>query len=341
MWRQTNRLRRFACSGLAAVMGVLICLSLLAGCGAGGKPEQGQVTGEPAGKQGKPSVIRIGYQKYGTLNMLKARGDLEKRFAALGYSIQWALFPGGPQLLEAMNAGSIDLGHTGDAPPIFAQAAGTPMVYVAATSASPESEAILVKADSPIQKIADLKGKKVALNKGSNVHYFLVKALESAGLQWKDIQPVYLPPADARMAFEKGSVDAWVIWDPFYAAAQQTSGSRVLTDGKHLVANREFFLASQTFAKQHADLLPVWLEELKKVDEWAKQDPHGVASFLAPELGIDIASLERASKRRAYDVEPISDTIIAEQQNIADTFYRIGLIGKPIHVKEAVLPLQP
>lgn len=160
------------------------------------------------------NTLRIGYQKYGTLVLLKARGTLEKRLAEDGVKVQWTEFPGGPQLLEGLNVGSIDFGVTGETPPVFAQAAGADLLYVAYEPPAPTSEAILLPKDSPIRSVAELKGRKVALNKGSNVHYLLVRALEQAGLKYSDIQPVYLPPADARAAFERHSVDAWVIWDP-------------------------------------------------------------------------------------------------------------------------------
>jgi sulfonate transport system substrate-binding protein len=189
------------------------------------------------------STLRIGYQKYGTLTILKARGTLEKRLAAQGVEVKWTEFPAGPVLLEGLNVGSIDFGTVGEAPPIFAQAAGANLVYVANEPPAPLSEAIVVPKTSTLKTVADLKGKKVALNKGSNVHYLLVKALEKAGLDYKDVQVVYLPPSDARAAFERGSVDAWVIWDPFLAAAEKQLGARILADGKGLVANHQFFLA--------------------------------------------------------------------------------------------------
>src|SRR6201991_1423823 len=150
-------------------------------------------------------VVRIGFQKYGKLVLLKGKGTLEGRLKAIGYSVEWKEFPAGPQLLEALNVGAIDFGSTGETPPIFAQAAGAPLVYVAHEPPAPKGEAILVPKDSPIKTLADLKGKKIAFNKGSNVHYLLVKALEKAGLKYGDVQPVFLAPADARAAFEKGA----------------------------------------------------------------------------------------------------------------------------------------
>ena len=188
--------------------------------------------------QAQADTLRIGYQKYGTLMLLKAKGTLDKRLAEQGVDVQWTEFPGGPQLLEGLNVGSIDFGVTGETPPVFAQAAGADLLYVAYEPPAPTSEAILVPKDSPIKSVQDLKGKKVVLNKGSNVHYLLVRALEDAGLKYSDIQTVFLPPADARAAFERGSVDAWVIWDPYQAAAEQQLQARTLRDASGIADNR-------------------------------------------------------------------------------------------------------
>ena len=280
------------------------------------------------------NVIRIGYQKYGTVNILKARGSLEQRLKPEGVSVQWIQFPGGPQLLEALNAGSLDFGHTGEAPPIFAQAAGAALVYAAHEPPNPKGEAILVPTDSPIKDVAGLKGKKVVLNKGSNVHYLLVEALKAAGLKYSDIKPVYLPPADARAAFEKSSVDAWVIWDPFLTVAQRATGARILKDGEGLVSNFEFYLAEKSFSEQHPDRLKTILEEIQKVDDWAANKPTDVAKLLSPELGIDVATLEDVAKKRPYGVKQITNEVVTYQQKIADTFYDLKLVPKQLKVSE-------
>src|SRR3954468_7037851 len=191
------------------------------------------------GVQADPArELRIGYQKSASLLVLqKAQGTLEKRLAPQGVAVKWVEFPAGPQLLEGLNVGAIDVGFVGEAPPIFAQAAGARFVYVGNDPASPTTEALVVPKDSPLKSVADLKGRKVALNKGSNVHYLLVKALEKAGVKYSEIEPVFLAPADARAAFERGAVDAWVIWDPFQAAAEAATGARTLADGTGIVAN--------------------------------------------------------------------------------------------------------
>ncbi|SRR5579883_622647 len=282
-------------------------------------------------------VLRIGHQKFDPLTLVKAKGNLEARLKPLGITaVQWIEFQSGPPMLEALNAGSIDLARTGDAPPVIAQAAGVPLIYVGGSAPKDRSSAVLVRKASPIQTIADLKGKRVALAKSSSAHYLIVRVLESGGLKWEDIRPVYLSPADARSAFEQGSVDAWAIWDPYYAVAQAKAGARVLRDSQGLVANRDFYLANQSFAETHGDLIDALRAETQTVAAWADQHPDQVAALLAPLLKVDQPVLAVVTKRRNYGFEPITPDMVNEQQAIADTFYRLKLIPKPINVARAI-----
>ena len=283
---------------------------------------------------GQDRVVHIGFQKYGKLVLLKSKGSLEPKLKALGYSVTWIEFPSGPPLLEAINVGAVDFGNTGESPPIFAQAAGAPIRYVAYKPPAPRGEAILIPKDSPLQSVADLRGKKVALNKGSNVHYLLVKALERAGVKYSDITPVFLAPADARAAFERGSVDAWAIWDPFQAAAEAATQARTLADGTDIVPNYQFYFSSQKFLEADTKALDAILAELREVDEWAKTDIHAVAEQLSPSVGLPVPVLEVALKRQAYGIKPIDARVIAEQQKLADTFLALGLLPKAITVSE-------
>lgn len=283
------------------------------------------------------ATLRIGFQKYGTLTILKARGSLDKRLAAHGIDVKWTEFPAGPALLEGLNVGSIDFGTVGEAPPIFAQAAGANLVYVANEPPAPLSEAILVPKSSTLKSVADLKGRKVALNKGSNVHYLLVKALEKAGLDYRDIETVFLSPSDARAAFERGSVDAWVIWDPFLAAAEKQLGARILADGKGLVSNHQFFLAARPYAEKHPEIIKIILEELVAVDDWAQRNIKEAATILSSQIGLGVDIVELAASRYTYGVKPISEAVLAEQQKIADVFAGLKLIPKKIAVRDATL----
>jgi sulfonate transport system substrate-binding protein len=280
--------------------------------------------------------IRIGFQKYGTLILLKGKGTLEKALEPLGYGVAWTEFPAGPQLLEGLNVGAIDFGSTGEAPPIFAQAAGAPLVYVAHEPPAPKGEAILVPKDSAIASVADLKGKKVALNKGSNVHYLLVKALEKAGVSYADIETKFLPPADARAAFEQGSVDAWVIWDPFQAAAEAATGARTLANGEGLVANHQFYLGTSDFISAHGKAIDVLLAQIAELDQWANGNTDAVADQLAASVGIPAPILKIALARQTFGVTTLSSEVVKGQQKIADAFHKLGLIPKPISIADAV-----
>ena len=282
-----------------------------------------------------PVTLRIGVQKYGTLIILAQQHTLEAALKPLGVTVEWREFPGGPQLLEALSAGAIDFGTTGDAPPIFAQAASNALVYVAVEPAAPTGEAILVPKGSTLQSLSELKGKKVALNKGSNVHFLLVQALDKGGLTPKDITPVYLTPADARAAFERGNVDAWAIWDPFLAAAQAATQARTLADGTGLATNRQFYLASRELAARHPDWIQAVTQEVAKTDAWAAGHQREVAELLSPKTGLPVPVLEISLARLGYGVTPVDDAVLQSQQQIADSFFKLGLIPKPIAVREA------
>ena len=280
--------------------------------------------------------VRIGYQKYGTLILLKASGELEKRLAPLGVKVTWSEFPAGPQLLEGLNVGGVDFGTTGETPPIFAQAANAKIKYIGYEPPAPRGEAIVVQSNSSIKTVADLKGKKVVLNKGSNVHYLLVKALEKAGLKYSDVETVFLAPADARAAFERGSVDAWVIWDPFLAAAETSIGAKVIQDGTNTVNNYQFYLAEENYASKRPDVVAAIFDELKKVNDWAVTKPKEVANALAPLTGLDSITLEKALERGGYGINYLNEKVITEQQKIADTFYDLKLIPKKLDIKSVV-----
>jgi sulfonate transport system substrate-binding protein len=284
---------------------------------------------------GQDKVVRIGFQKYGKLVLLKSKGTLEDKLKAAGYKVVWTEFPSGPPLLEALNVGAIDFGNTGEAPPIFAQAAGAPIQYVAYEPPAPKGEAILVPKDSKLTSVADLRGKKIALNKGSNVHYLLVKALEKAGVRYSEVEPVFLAPADARAAFERGAVDAWVIWDPFQAAAEAATGARTLADGTGVVSNYQFYFSSKKFVESDSGIVDLVLAELREVDDWAKGDIHAVANQLAPAIGLPVDVVEVALKRQSYGIKPITDSVIADQQQVADTFFALGLLPKQIKISDA------
>lgn len=286
--------------------------------------------------------LRIGYQKAAsTLVLLKAHGTLEKRLQAQGIEVKWAEFAAGPQLLEGLNVGAVDFGYVGEAPPVFAQAAGADFVYAAYEIPTPEAEGLLVQKDSAIKTLQDLKGKKIAFNKGSDVHWLVVSLLKKAGLSYADIQPIYLAPADARAAFERGAVDAWAIWDPFYSAAQKQVGARVLSSGTGVVSHHQFFLSARAFANSHPEVLKIVLEEAGKEGQWIRANYHEAAAQLSPIQGLDPEIIEAGLRHYEHIYKPIDTKVLEAQQNIADAFTELKLIPKKLNVKDATLTTKP
>jgi sulfonate transport system substrate-binding protein len=283
-------------------------------------------------------TIRIGYQKSSTLTaILKTNGELEKALAPLGVRISWHEFTSGLPLLEAINTGNIDFGaDVADTVPLFAQAAGAKLAYIAEEAASPSAQAILVAAESPIKGIADLKGKKVAVTKGAGSHFLLLAALARSGLSFKDISPAYLTPADGRAAFIGGNVDAWVAWDPFLTSAQRQSNARVLSDGSSgLASYKRYYLSSAAFADRRGDALNVIFGKLDETGKWVKAHPKDAAALLAGLWGIDAATVEEANSHRSYKVGVVTAPGLSEQQRIADAFFAEGLLPVKVNAGDA------
>jgi sulfonate transport system substrate-binding protein len=286
----------------------------------------------------KVETVRIGYQKYGVLLVLKERGTLEPRLKESNVNVEWCEFPSGPPMMEAFRADKIDFGVAGEAPPVFAQASDAPIVYVASDPPAPRAEAILVRKGSPFRAVTDLKRKKIALNRGSNVHYFLAAALADAGVPYDQVTLVFLPPSDARAAFESGSVDAWVIWDPFLSSALRSTDSRVLRDATGLARNVPYYLATRDYATHHADAMKAIEVAIHEVDVYVDQNPHEVAALLAPKIGISIEAIEDSLGRSKFDLHALDPDFVANQQHVADTFFTLGLIPHPVKISDAMIP---
>ena len=286
-----------------------------------------------------PTSLRIGYQKSSTLlTIIKSNGTLEKLLAPLNVKISWHEFSSGLPLLEALNVGGVDLSaDVADTVPVFAQAAGARLTYVAQEAPSPSAQAIVVRADSAIKTVADLKRKKIAVTKAAGVHYLLIATLEKAGLKFSDIDVAYLTPADGRAAFERGSVDAWVTWDPFLAGVQKQTPVRVLSDGRNVADYQRYYLASTPFADAHPDVLAIVFNELKKTGLWVRQNPKEAATFLAPLWGLDAPTIELANSRRSYEVRAVVVNALGEQQRIADTFFAAGLLPKKVNATDVAI----
>jgi sulfonate transport system substrate-binding protein len=295
----------------------------------------------PAQAEDKPAEIRIGTQKGGFFPAVRQRHTVEDAFKSLGIAVKWTDFQFGPPLLEAINVGSVDFGFVGDSPPIFAQAGGARIRYVAAVKSDGNTQAIIVPQDSTIKALADLKGKRIAFGKGSSAHNLLVAALEKAGLTWSDITPAPLAPADATAAFVKGSVDAWSIWDPYLALAELKDKARVIAFDRDVHKPNAFYIAGSDFVEKYPSLVARLNAVFASEGRWADTHHEEVATAQAEATGVDIEAIRRFVDRSNYRVVPVDDEVIGSQQIVADRFARLGLIPKPVNVSDIVWKWTP
>ncbi|MEN3212709.1 aliphatic sulfonate ABC transporter substrate-binding protein [Methylorubrum populi] len=284
----------------------------------------------------EPGVLRIGYQKNGILAVAREKAAIEAALKPRNVSVRWVEFSFGPPLLEALNLGAIDFGQTGDAPPIFAQAAGAGLVYAAAQPKGGSGSAILLPKGSSIATLADLKGKRVAFAKGSSAHNLTVAALETAGLTYRDITPVLLAPADGAAAFAGGTIDAWTVWDPYFAIAEEGQGARILVQASDITPTNNFFLANKAFAEEQPDVLKAAIAALGEVAVWCEANRPSVAASLSKITGVPLAATRRAVERIRFVIAPMDAAVTVEQQRIADRFHAIGVIPRPVRVSDIV-----
>jgi sulfonate transport system substrate-binding protein len=283
--------------------------------------------------------LRIGWQKNGVLALAKRRGALEKRLADQGITVSWSEFTSGPPLLEALGAGALDFGATGDVPPLFAQAAGGALYYVGIYRGSPAGSAILVRKDSPIRTLEDLKGRKVAFKRGSSAHNVTVKVLRKAGLTLDDVQPLDLAPPDAAAAFKNGSIDAWSIWDPYLAIAEADPDTRILTTAEGIVDSYSYFLANKDFTDENGTVIVNVLDELAKVGRSAQDNLDETVKELSEITGVPADVTRVTLTRPGADlgsVSTVTDAAASYQQALADEFYNLGIVPKKLATGDIV-----
>ena len=275
--------------------------------------------------------LNIGYQK-AALKLIVAKKNqfFEKQFP--NTKIEWKEFPAGPQTLEALSVGSVDVGYTGDAPIVFALSAGKQLNYLAYEASAKNAHALLVSNASPLKQLADLKGKRIAVTKGSSAQTFLAETLKQANLSWSDIQPIWLTPSDARAALDKHAIDAWAVWEPFISATELNGNARILFESTHLAQAYSYYLAHPDFIKNHPQSAEKVLQVLNQTDQWISSHKQETAQILAESTGLDLKITEKviAKKPDPNAVATLTPQVVQSQQAIAKIFLDLNVIPHDI-----------
>ena len=280
-------------------------------------------------------TVRVGFQPFGILWMLRAAGALDRAWSDQGRRIEWTEFATGPALVEAVRRGWLDLGVVGETPPLVAQADNAPLVYLAAEPPAPEAEAIVVPTGSHVATVAELRGGRIALTRWTNAHFLLVRALEEAGVPLDEIDLVFAPPKEASALLESGAADAWAIWDPLLADAELAGRVRVLRDARELASNRTFYVGARGFVDQSPDLVEQFLGEIAKLGATVSASPQAAVDLLGDSVGIPRPALLRALCRSRFGLVPFDGEITRSQQSVADLSLREKLIPHAISVADA------
>lgn len=276
--------------------------------------------------------LRVGVQKVGSLIVLRRDGTLEKALASKGITVRFVEFQAGPPLMEALNAGAIDIGYTGDSPPVFALAGDVKLVYVASQPNGGDNQGILVRADSPYKAVGELAGKRVAVTKGSSAHFQVFSVLKAANMSLTDVRPTYLAPADGRAALASSRVDAWAIWDPFLASAEQDPTFRLLSDG---VPSNNFLIARRDYAAAHPDVVATVVRTANDAAAWGETHKPELAQLMSDVTGVALPAEQVSSARGSYRWLPMGDAVIAQEQRVADAFYALHVIPVQVDIRGA------
>lgn len=310
----------------------ILSLSLLAGCSTTeSKKEKANATAK------KENVtVNIGIQQLiGPLLLAKNKGWFEEGFAKVGAKVTWAEFQSGPPHFEAMASDRLDFGQVGNSPVISAQAADIDFKEINTISKGLKGNAILVQKNSPIKNIKDLKGKKIAVAKGSSAFNLLYRAIDQAGLKPDDIQIIQLQPDEAQPAFETGSVDAWAVWDPFVSLQQINHDARVLADGNTLkVVSPSFTIVRGEFADEHPELVVEFLKIYEKALRYQNEHTDEAIKIYAKEKKIDPEVVKQVLKNSVAINVPVDKNIVKAQQDTADFQYSLKAINKKINVSK-------
>ncbi|MCT3360569.1 aliphatic sulfonate ABC transporter substrate-binding protein [Lacticaseibacillus paracasei] len=284
-------------------------------------------------------TVTIGYQKADPVDIARQHGELIKKMKAKGYQVVFKEFSDGAALMTALKSGAIDYARVGDTPPVTAKAAGTDIALIAAGATKEYGSGILVGKNSQITNLKQLKGKTIAYQKGTAAQYLIIQALKKAGLSTNDVKLVNMDQSSASVAFAKGSVDAWVTWDPYTATAQVNQGAKLLTNGTGLAKNRDFLISTQNYAKTHTALSKLLITYINDDMTWANNHHTQLIAMLSKTLKLSDAVIQKMVERRTYAMALVkaNSSIVDEENQIANTFYQEGVVTEKVDMKTTLV----
>ncbi len=338
-----------------ALLILTVLTSLIAGCGsnsqnsssASSKPSSTPTEASSDTATTAPSSITKNYDGLtltlgiqpgpGPFSLARSKGWFDEEFAKYGVKVEWAEFQSGPPMTEAIAANRLDFAGLGNLPVVAAQAADIPFTEISKIIEGKNNVAILVPKDSNITKIEELKGKKIAVAKGSNAYNFLYRGLDKSGLKPSDVEIIQLQPNEAQPAFDTGAVDAWATWDPYITTNELSGKANILADGESLdILSPSFLIVRNKVAEEYPELVTAFLKVYEQARVWESQHEEETNKLYAEQLHVDEAILKAMRQRNASINLPIGPEVIEQQQLTADFQLEQKTIRKQIDTSKVV-----
>jgi sulfonate transport system substrate-binding protein len=286
----------------------------------------------------QPIEVNIGIQQsIWPILAAKEKGWFEEEFEKVGAKVNWVEFQSGPAYFEAIATDRLDFGRVGNIPVLVGQAADIPFKEIALASSGEKGDAILIPKDSPIKSVKDLKGKKVAVAKGSSSYGLLYRALEANEINPEDVEIIQLQPDEAQPAFETGSVDAWVIWEPFQSIQVVKNGAKVLANGVDVNTSSPGFQIVRTkFAEEHPELVELYLKVTEKATRWQNENLEEAIELYAELKDTDKEVIRQVLENSQPSNTAITEEVVEAQQKTTELLYDLGGIKKTFDASEVV-----
>lgn len=289
-----------------------------------------------ASSSNNDAVVRIGVQGSGGI-FGKAKEDqlFEKAFAAHGTTVEWVEFQSGPPMTEAIASNKLDIAGLGNMPVITAQAANIPFKIISQTLEGKKNVGVIVQSSSGITSLEELKGKKVAVGKGTNAYDFILRSFDKLDINQDEVELINLNPDEAQAAFDSGGVDAWAIWEPYLTINTLSEKGTIIADGESVgFLSPSYTIARSKFTEDHPELVVTYLKTLNELLAWETANEEDAVERYAKERNLPVALIEQTRQRSKSINILVEDAIIEEHQKTADFQYEHGTIRQKIDVSK-------
>ncbi|MGG4143493.1 aliphatic sulfonate ABC transporter substrate-binding protein [Paenibacillus algorifonticola] len=329
---------------LLPLAAILLAIAIIAGCGTANHASPSSSPSTAEGSSASPEAsksadgvqVNIEASQIGPILIAKEKGFFEEEFAKYGATVSYQTLQSSSQFLEAIASNRLDFARIGYVGAITGQAAKVDFKILSEGSDG-AGDGILVQKDSPVKSFKDLKGKKVAVAKGSSSWGLLLRALAKEGMTTSDIELINLLPDEAQGAFQSGQVDAWGVWEPHRTNQVNTNGAAIIADSKIIDAYTPGYNIARTkFTEEHPDLVIAYLTAYEKALQWEKEHFDEAVTLLAAIKKLDEETVRISLKNNVDLNNPVSDKATESQQVTADILLELGEIKEKLDVSKVV-----